>query len=230
MKLAVFDFDGTLFPENTLPFLLKQWKKQKYSKSKFYKTYLALISLYVRYKLGIETKMSKEQMKLLAVLKFNRLFKGMSEKEIAQYFKNCSSEIKVLLNDSVVEEVKRAQTEGYHTVLLSGAYEDLLKNIGKELGFNTVIGTKINYHNGMFDENKSVEVISGGLKVKELTNYFQSSDIDWKGSRAYADSYSDLDILKAVGEPIAVDPDKKLRSIAAQANWRVIKNTESKRL
>jgi hypothetical protein len=26
MKLAIFDFDGTLSPQDTLPFLLKQWK------------------------------------------------------------------------------------------------------------------------------------------------------------------------------------------------------------
>ena len=31
MKLAIFDFDGTISPQDTLPFLLKQWKKFGYS-------------------------------------------------------------------------------------------------------------------------------------------------------------------------------------------------------
>lgn len=35
MKLAIFDFDGTLVPKDALPFVLAQWKKQNYSKIKY---------------------------------------------------------------------------------------------------------------------------------------------------------------------------------------------------
>jgi len=48
MKLAIFDFDGTLFPVETLPFLLSQWKKLKYSKTRYYKTYIFLMPLYLK--------------------------------------------------------------------------------------------------------------------------------------------------------------------------------------
>ena len=38
----------------------------------------------------------------------------------------------------------------------------------------------------------------------------------------YSDSVNDLPLLQAVGEPVAVDPDARLRAHALAAHWRVI--------
>lgn len=56
MKLAIFDFDGTLFPHETLPFLLKQWKIQKYSRARLYCVYMVIGGMYIWYKLGFGRK------------------------------------------------------------------------------------------------------------------------------------------------------------------------------
>lgn len=220
MKLAIFDFDGTLFPKDTLPFLLEQWKKLNYSKTKYIKTYLSLIYLYIKYKLGIESKLTREQMKLIAVERFNKIFADMKEQELKEYFYKCSKELQGMLNKSVVSEVKDARLNGYHTVLLSGSYDYLLNYIGEYLEFDTVIGTKMNFNKDLYDSSKELEIISGELKLKKIEEKFES--IDWKGSRAYADSYSDIHILKSVGQPIAVNPDNKLKTIATEMNWRII--------
>jgi phosphoserine phosphatase len=37
----------------------------------------------------------------------------------------------------------------------------------------------------------------------------------------YTDSYSDLPMLEAVGEPVAVDPDRRLLRHAMQRGWRI---------
>jgi len=82
MKLAIFDFDGTLFPKDTLPFLLRQWKKKKYSNRKYIKTYVSEIFLYFKYKLGMGSNLSREQIRSLAIQRFNRIFEGMSKQEV----------------------------------------------------------------------------------------------------------------------------------------------------
>ncbi|PKM89579.1 MAG: hypothetical protein CVU87_04990 [Firmicutes bacterium HGW-Firmicutes-12] len=220
MKLAIFDFDRTLFPKDTLPFLLKQWKQQNYSKTKYLKTYLSLMSLYIKYKSGIKSKLTREQMKLIAVRRFNKIFKDMTDREINNYFYKCSKEIEGMLNEAIVSEVKEVHANGYHTVLLSGTYDYLLKNISDYLEFDTVIGTKIYFNKDIYDTSKELEIISGKLKLKRIIENFKS--IDWKASRAYADSYSDIHILKAVGQPVAVNPDNKLKSFATKMNWRIM--------
>jgi len=222
MKLAIFDFDGTLFPKDTLPFLLSQSKDLKCSRLTGYRIYLSMIPLFLKYKLEIVTKLSREQMKLLAVKKFNHLFKGMTEQELIAFFSICSEKAQPLLNEAVVQEVQKARSEGFHTVLLSGTYTYLLDHIGQQLGFDTVIGTKIQFANGVFDPCMDLEVVIGDLKLKNVNACFSNQEIDWEQSIAYADGYSDLDLLQAVGCPVVVNPDAKLKAIAEKNNWRII--------
>ena len=47
--------------------------------------------------------------------------------------------------------------------------------------------------------------------------------IDLGASWAYSDSYSDLPFLEAVGNPVAVNPDRGLRRIAAERGWPVLR-------
>lgn len=220
MKLAIFDFDGTLLDKDTLPYLLKQWKIQGLSKGKYIKAYTSLIFLYIKYKSGISSKFTKEEMKLIAMNRFNRIFKGMKREEIEEFFYKSTINIKDFLYQPVVSEIQLLKNKGYHTVLLSGSYSFLLECIGNEVGLDTVIGTKMNYHNNEYQENQNLEIISGKLKPLKLKEVFHS--IDWNSSLAFADSYSDIYILELVGQPVAVKPDNELLKIATQNNWRVI--------
>lgn len=222
MKLAIFDFDGTLFSKDTLPFLLSKWKILKCSRFTYYRIYLSIILLFLKYKLEKITGLSREQMKVQAVRKFNRIFAGRTEQELIGYFLICSQEITGLLNQTVVNEVKKARAEGFHTVLLSGTYTYLLKNIGEYLAFDTVIGSEMGFKKGLFDPNEELKIVIGDRKLEKIREYFPKESVDWEGSKAYADGYSDIDLLQAVGNPVAVNPDTKLKPIALEKNWRIL--------
>ncbi|HHV65172.1 MAG TPA: HAD-IB family hydrolase [Peptococcaceae bacterium] len=222
MKLAIFDFDGTLFLKDTLPFLLSRWKYLKCSRFTLYKTVLSLLPLFVKYKLENASKLSREEIKLQAVRKFNRLFYGRSEQELREYFETCAMEIAGLLNENVVAEVEKAKADGFHTVLLSGAYHYLLKNVGDYLGFDTVIGSEMHFKDGLYDHMSEFQPIIGDIKMSKIQEVFGNKDVDWQASRAYADSYSDLGLLLKVGNPVAVRPDSMLKEVAEEKKWRII--------
>ncbi|HEY5555528.1 HAD family hydrolase [Acetobacterium sp.] len=222
MKLAIFDFDGTLVPKDSLPFVLRHWKEQRYSKIKYYRTYFSLIFLYIQYKSERNFKMSREEMRILAVKKFNQIFVGMTQEETSQFFCGCSEKIIALLVKNMVSEIEVCRSQGYYTILLSGAHHDLLKYVGEHLGFDVVFGTQLHFSNNIFDPDIEVEVISGAMKKEKILEYFHYQAIDWSFSRAYADSYSDMDLLELVGQPVAVNPDVKLKAVALDRNWRTI--------
>lgn len=222
MKLAVFDFDGTLFPKDTLPFMLSQWYRHNYSKRKLINAYLALIPLFLKYKSGLNYSLTKEQMRIKAMKGFNEIFIGMTDREVIDYFAKTCEAIKVMLNQNVIDEIKKANASGYHTVILSGSYRLFLEIIGEYLQVDTVIGTEMYFDNGMFDYSKELDLVSGSCKVDKLCNHFKNYNIDWKESYAYADSYSDIGLLKLVGNPVAVNPDQKLKAIVLEKNWRQI--------
>jgi len=49
----------------------------------------------------------------------------------------------------------------------------------------------------------------------------ERSGIDLTKSFAYSDSVTDLPLLQAVGNPVAVNPDKELRKAAEEHGWPI---------
>jgi HAD superfamily phosphoserine phosphatase-like hydrolase len=222
MKLAIFDFNGTIFYKETLPFLLQQWYKNNYSRRKLLKVLLPLLPLYFNYKIGLNSSMTKEEMERKAVHKFSQIFCGMKQNQIEQFFIRAAISARKYYNQPVITEISRVNNMNYHTVLLSGAFKPLLSEIGDDLNIKTVIGSEFEFKQGQYDDTCSLEIVSGGKKLKKLKDTFSNNKINWKQSCAYADSYHDLEILMAVGEPIAVNPDNKLLEAAQKRDWTII--------
>ena len=221
MKLAVFDFDGTLFPQDTLPFLLRQWHAQGRSFKKLFKAYASVGVLYVRYKLGARG-LSREMMRRTALQRVTRIFDGMTEQEVSAFFKQNAELIVPLLRKSVLEELKKAKAEGFHTVLLSGGYQTLMEHVGAMIGIDNVVATAIYYKDGIADTRRELDIVCGDGKADSLVAAFEGREVDWQGSVAYADSYSDLPILRMVGQPVAVCPDRDLDAMLPELGWRVM--------
>ncbi len=49
----------------------------------------------------------------------------------------------------------------------------------------------------------------------------KKNNLDLKNATFYSDSINDLPLLDAVKNPIAVNPDRKLREIAIERNWDI---------
>lgn len=218
MKLAVFDFNGTIFPKETIPFLISCWKKFGYSKFKLFKLYIKLAPLIIKYKYPKLTKMSKEKMKSEFLKEFSNMFKGMSDSEIDQYFKNVEKEANKYYNKKVLKEMNQFREGNFKIVILSGAFIQLLNNVGKRLEIDDIIGSKI--LNDNIEEGYSV--ISGSKKLTALKNKYKNEDIEWDKSYAYADSIDDLELLKQFKNPVAVNPDEKLLNYAKRNSWKII--------
>mgnify|MGYP001455812308 CR=1 FL=1 len=222
MKLAVFDFDGTLFSQDTIPFLFRQWLAQRRSVRRLIAACGSSGGMYISYKLGISRGLSREMVRRTALQRATRLFTGMSEDEVAEFFAHNAGLIVPLLRPSVVEELQKSQKAGFHTVLLSGGYEKLMEFVGAPLGIKTIIGTELHYKDGVVDARQALDIASGEDKAERLAAAFAGMEVDWDESTAYADSFSDLPVLKMVGHPVAVCPDKDLKAMLPEFGWRTL--------
>lgn len=221
LKLAVFDFNGTIFPKETIPFLIKCWKKFNYSRYRLYKLYIKLLPLILKYRFPFLTTMTKEEMKVKFMERFATMFKGMSRKEIKKYFQKVEKEASQYFNLEVISSLEEFKNGNYETVLLSGAFIQLLEVVGSRLGFDKVIGSSI-----LRSKNPGVNkisVLSGSNKLKVLKENYESEDVDWENSYAFADSIDDLELLEAVGNPVVVNPDQKLLDHAENKDWDIIR-------
>lgn len=223
MKLAIYDFDGTIFEKETLPFIVKYYASNKYSKIKLVQFYAKLLKLTAIYKLKLNPSLDKEKYRATAANIFMYLFEGMTKDELIQFFRDCSAEIKKHFNVKVLESIQEKKSEGYHTVICSGANTLLLNEITKYVSVDTVIGTELFFlDDETYDYDAQVVVVTGENKPKALLNRFKGIDIDWDNSFAFGDSYYDHDILNLTGNPVAVNPDERLKQIVVEKGWATL--------
>lgn len=223
MKLAIFDFDGTLVNSETLPFMIKAWGKLGYSKMKQFMVIFKIGLYLIVYKIGLKKSFDKQMFRTKAMYIFLELFDDMNEDEINTFFNQCFDLMHDQFNTKVVTELTTSRDEGFRTVLLSGCYTPFIDIVGRYYGFDFVFGSPINYsEQGYINHTNPVDVTMGDKKVDIITTNFDKSTIDWSSSKAYGDSYYDIDILSKVGIPIAVNPDDQLKEIAVTNSWSII--------
>lgn len=227
MKLAIYDFDGTLCDKETIPFLINYYRKNNYSKKKLMTFYTKMIGLTAKYKLKLDSSLDKEKYRATAATTFMYLFEDMRKKDIVTFFRDSASEIVEYFNPKVVESIKNRKKEGYRIVLCSGANTLLLNEVAEYIELDDIIGTELFFlEDGSYDFNSSVFVTTGKNKPIALLERFKNKEVDWQNSCAYGDSYYDFDIMNLTGNPIAVTPDAGLREIAIEKGWKILGESE----
>lgn len=223
MRLAIFDFDGTLFTKETLPFILKYWKEAGFKRSSLYKTYWNIAKLAIIYKLKLDRNMDKRRFRTRVAEDFVTLFEGMTEDALTSFFDDCALEMEKHFYKPVVTKANEAKATGYHTVVCSGNYVLSLQAVAKYVPFDTIIGTELAFdEKGLLDISAPPHVKTGDMKKTAILEYFKDADIDWTSSVSYGDSYYDADVMELTGNPVAVRPDSQLEKIAKEKGWEII--------
>ncbi|MFC3900009.1 HAD family hydrolase [Aliicoccus persicus] len=220
MKVALFDFDGTLYPGQTFNVMLKHLKDHpQYSKN-----YLKFMSrfrlVYIGYKLKL---VSKDTMRSEAMKLYILSFKDNTKEEIVDYFKELGQEIRQDLYQPLIEKVKALKAKNVYTMVISGAYTELLQGILED-DFDHLIGTTIPFKEDKIDTSNEILHMQSDVKVKEIKKHLEDKDVDWANSYAFSDSITDLDMLQLVGNAYAVRPDDELRQYAEVNGWGIISN------
>jgi phosphoserine phosphatase len=75
------------------------------------------------------------------------------------------------------------------------------------------------------DDELTGEVVDppcyGGGKVVWAQRYAAEHGADLRDAYLYTDSYSDRPLLDAVGHPVAVNPDGRLKRLARKRGWPI---------
>lgn len=219
MRVAIFDFDGTLYKKETFKILMSHLKNHPVYHPNYKPFFRWLVPRYIGYKAKVypESTLKKQSMH-----EYLKAFDGLSGDELSTYFRDVSKEMKDDFNVKVVEELKQHRADGVHVMVVSGAYTMFLKSAIDHLPVDTVIGTEIMLARQTVNAEQAIDHVNGIRKTEKVYEALQDEKIDWENSYAYADSYSDIPVLELVGNPVVVQPDKKLEAIAMARNWKVI--------
>jgi HAD superfamily hydrolase (TIGR01490 family) len=115
--------------------------------------------------------------------------------------------------------LRRHKQMGHRVVLLSGALDFLLDPL-RDLA-DDVLCASLAEEEGVYTGELSGAPVAGEARARMLASYARKRGVDLHRSYAYADSISDLPMLEAVGNPVAVNPDRRLAAAAKDRGWQI---------
>ena len=111
---------------------------------------------------------------------------------------------------------------GERAYIVSATLQEIVQHVAADLGFDGAIGSTCEIVDGVYT-GRSLRAAHGEGKAQAVRELAAAEDIDLAASTAYSDSYSDVPFLETVGHPVAANPDRKLRRIAAERGWPVVR-------
>ena len=124
----------------------------------------------------------------------------------------------------MLEEVYGHQDAGRATFIVSAAGNGVVEPLAEVLGMDGGIGTRYGVDgDGAFTGRFDGPFVYGRGKVEAMEAFAAEHGIDLDQSYAYSDSLSDLPMLRAVGHPVAVNPDPALAEIAGEEGWEMMR-------
>jgi HAD superfamily hydrolase (TIGR01490 family) len=214
---AFFDLDKTLMAGSSgMHFGRAAYRTGMVSR----KQLLAWAADHLRYRLRGTT--DERAQALLAEVK--DLLAGVPEREIARMVPDLLAGILPRIYPQMLDEVHAHQEAKRATFIVSAAGNELVVLLAQVLGMDGGIGTAYEVDgNGVLTGRLDGPFMYGDGKVEATRRFAADHDIYLEASWAYSDSVSDLPMLRAVGIPVAVNPDPELARIAEQEGWRVMR-------
>jgi HAD superfamily hydrolase (TIGR01490 family) len=118
--------------------------------------------------------------------------------------------------------VARHREAGDLVAIVTGATPYVARPLARALGIDHVVSSELEVDAGGAFTGKSIDPLCYGEgKVTRAEKLAREHDFDLSKAVFYTDSLTDLPLLQRVGEPIAVNPDPRLKRVARRRGWRI---------
>jgi HAD superfamily hydrolase (TIGR01490 family) len=154
-----------------------------------------------------------------------RVVAGMAGGDEAELAEKCRlwvhAEILSEVHATARERIAGHRKDGHLCVMLSSSPPYVTEPVAEALGLDGVLCTRLEVEGGKFTGRIRPPACYGTGKVHWAEQFAAQEQVDLTSSWFYTDSYSDLPMLKRVGQRVVVNPDPRLRRYARRARWTI---------
>ena len=111
--------------------------------------------------------------------------------------------------------------EGKRVWLVTAAPIEIASIIARRLGLTGALGTVAEHVGGVYTGQLVGDLLHGPAKAEAIKALAVREGLDLAACSAYSDSFNDLPMLSLVGDPVAINPDARLRAHAKAHGWRI---------
>jgi HAD superfamily hydrolase (TIGR01490 family) len=211
MKVALFDIDGTLIRGSSERMFWRYLAARGRLGPRQIFAYLLFLIRYLPTG-GIHTlKKNKAYLAGLAAAEIDELAREFVRTRLVHR-----------LHEPVVVRLKQHLVRGDTVVLLSGTLDPIARALGEYLGVKRVCATLCAQRHGRYLAQPPETHPFGAAKLSLARHLCEQLDAKLEHATAYGDSVQDRYLLEAVGEPVAVYPDRGLLDTAIARDWEII--------
>jgi putative phosphoserine phosphatase/1-acylglycerol-3-phosphate O-acyltransferase len=212
---AFFDLDGTLVAGFTAA---AQTRDRLRRRDLRVVEFLTIVELAVQFRLGrraFETLIEGSA----------RTVKGRLARDVDEsgerIFRQAVSD---LIYPEMRELVRAHQRRGHTVVLSSSALTNQVAPVARYLGIEHIVCNQlVSEEQGVLTGEVEQPVIWGPTKASAVQQFATDHQVDLGSSYFYADGDEDLSLMYLVGQPRPTNPMPKLRQVAAERGWPVLR-------
>lgn len=116
------------------------------------------------------------------------------------------------------------QDAGRRAYIITAASNELAEILAQVLALDGGIGSQFSeVRDGVYTGRPTGLFIYGEEKAVAIERLAERKGISLQDSYAYSDSASDLPMLRVVGHPVVVNPDRELLQTARREGWEVLR-------
>jgi HAD superfamily hydrolase (TIGR01490 family) len=105
--------------------------------------------------------------------------------------------------------------------LITATPVEIGRLIAGRLGATGCLGTTAEHKDGYYTGRLLGDLMHGEVKAASVRDLAEREGIDLELSYAYGDSLNDLPMMRAVGNPCPINPDRRLRNYARDIGWPI---------
>jgi HAD superfamily hydrolase (TIGR01490 family) len=150
-----------------------------------------------------------------------KMTEGWEQERVKQVVTEVLEEvISPLIYAEALERIHDHRAAGRLVCIVSSSPQEIVDPLARLLQVDQYIATRPRIVDGKYTGELDFYAY-GPHKAAAIKALAEDLRLDLEGSFAYSDSVTDLPMLEVVGNPVAVNPDKPLRRIAIERDWRI---------
>ena len=180
---------------------------------------MQIASWYALYRVGVPLPVARIQRRMVAA------FTGAPIERMHALLEAFATDVLVdhLLPDAL-EQLRALRSGGAHVVLVSASLDVIIDRLAQLIDADGAVATRlVPSSDGRFSGRIDGDMIYGAAKVDAVRRYANERFRDWVFDSAYGDHESDQPLLAAARHAVAVNPDRRLESIAHRRGWEVVR-------
>jgi len=131
-------------------------------------------------------------------------------------------QLKKRIYREAVLRIKWHKKQGHYVAIVTNSLDMMVNKIKDHVKVDELIASRLEIKKGKITGKTSL-ISFGRNKVRFIKALAKKRKIDLNRSFAYSDNNTDIGMLAAVGNPIAINPKSKMRRAALTRNWQILR-------